>query len=267
MAGKSGDNEQESFRPEELTSSNHRTSASTWSVKLTLTGRITWILILQHVISSCQRRRRRGRLGQGGNSLVWFRFKVLNWPFINTSHGAKAVIFENNLQIVLLHSHRLCPWANTNNSQVQENNWRIQCKTVEPTLKQQQQSYEEGEMDIREHVGTPGTIRHELRKKIQQKASDEYYWKLQRLFTRLKKWKCSIFHKVKHKKSRKIQIKKEKWNSVQHKCLIWPSRLGAGEISHQKNSISSLAGCSLKHQKHSMRLKGGWRDMLATGHI
>lgn len=50
------------------------------------------------------------------------KFKVLKWPVINTSDGAKAVIFENNSEIILPHNSRLSPQANTYASQVQENN-------------------------------------------------------------------------------------------------------------------------------------------------
>jgi len=44
------------------------------------------------------------------------KFKVLKWPVINTSDGAKAVIFENNSEIILPHVSRLCPPANTDGS-------------------------------------------------------------------------------------------------------------------------------------------------------
>lgn len=40
------------------------------------------------------------------------KFKVLKWPLINTSDGAKAVIFENNSKIILPHDSRLSPQAN-----------------------------------------------------------------------------------------------------------------------------------------------------------
>lgn len=48
------------------------------------------------------------------------KFKVLKWPVINTSDGAKAVIFENNSEIILPHDYRLYPQANTDGAGVRE---------------------------------------------------------------------------------------------------------------------------------------------------
>lgn len=85
------------------------------SGKCNLTCLITWICRRWSAATCylcCQHRRKRGRLDKVKKSGL-LKFKVLKWPLINTSDGAKAVIFENNSKIILPHNSCLSPQANT----------------------------------------------------------------------------------------------------------------------------------------------------------